>query len=994
MIKKVSFLIIISLVVSFPTYSQDLYINEFMASNSITIADPDFGEYSDWLEIYNAGDSTINLYGYYLTDDLSDKTKWKINENINLETDDFVLFWADDRNQGKHTNFKLSKSGEEIGLYSADGIAIDEITYGEQITDKSYGRYPDGSDNWYIFVETTPENFNSTDGVENILPDPTFSIDGGFYSVPQILTLSSSIDSTEIYFTLDGSPPTKSDSLYSEVITIPENCVIRAKSFKDNYLPSSTITNTFFIDEDIILPVVSLVTNPDNFFDDEIGIYVEGTNGISGYCTTEPRNWNQDWERPISIEFFEKDKNLGFKIDAGVKIGGGCSRLYNQKSLSFYIRRKYGEAKLHYQLFPQKKIHEFNNFMLRSSAQDWYRSMFRSGMIQEVVKRGLEIDYREYRPTIVFLNGEYWGIHNLREKMNEHYLEENFGVDPDKVDMIKGQYLINGNKTHYNNLFSFINNNDMSTNSNYNYVKTLIDINQYIDYQIAEIYIANLDWPANNMKMWRPQTSDGKWRWLFFDLDLSFGGNSQGNYDSNILEQATATDGPNWPNPPWSTLLFRKLLENENFKNEFIQRFAVHINTTFDSTTVVNIIDSLATDIAPEIPRHKIRWENSISYDGGLWSNNIETMRKFARKRPAFARQHIIDKFGLSGAASLKITNENSTGGKVIIHNSEISENNCELILFKNVPVKIEAKCNPGYRFTGWQGVMNDSCGSISFLLTSDSEITVTFAKDTLQSTNIVINEINYNSSSVFETGDWIELYNNTDEHINIAEWVFKDDDNGHSFVFPNDTYINARKYLVLCRDTTAFQYYNPNIKNIIGDCDFGLSGSGELIRLYDNEMNIIDSLTYDDNSPWPVKADGNGFTLELNNPNYDNSLSKNWFANSLYGSPGKINTVYSKVNENIISTNFQLSQNYPNPFNTTTTISYSLEKESKVNLKIYNIQGREVKTLVSDTQLAGTKTLIWNGKDNQKREVSSGIYFYVLQIEGKIESKKMVLLK
>ena len=559
--------------------------------------------------------------------------------------------------------------------------------------------------------------------------------------------------------------------------------------------------------------------------------------------------------------------------------------------------------------------------------------------------------------------------------------------------MMKGKYLLNGDRIHYDNLMNFVGNNDLSKTSNYNYVKELIEINQYIDYQIAEIYIANRDWPGNNLKMWRPKTSDGKWRWLFFDLDLSFGGHPKGNYYSNILDSATDPDGPNWPNPPWSTLLFRKLLENDNFKNEFIQRFAVYMKTTFDSTKVINIIDSLQANIATEIPRHKNRWPESMSFEDGLWSTNVETMRTFARKRPEYVRQHFINKFNLSGVSKLTIHN-NSVGGKLIIHGIDLPENNYELTLFKDVPVKLVARILPGYRFTGWQGVVNNSSNSILFNLTSDSEITATFEKDTSQTTNIVINEINYNSSSIFDAKDWIELYNNTDSTIDISKWIFKDENDEHGFVFPNNCNIKAREYLVLSRDTAAFNYYFPTVKNVIGNFDFGLSSNGELIRLFDDNMNIINSLTYDDESPWTNKANGDGFTLELNNPNYDNSLAKNWIATSLYGTPGSINNVYSEVDKNRIAIEFQLQQNYPNPFNATTVISYSLPKKSKITLKIYNILGQEIKTLVSKIQLQGKKSAIWDGTDNQNKKVGSGIYFYILQIDNEVKSKKMVLLK
>ncbi len=992
------FIFLINMIFYSQESTTELFINEFMASNSNTIADPDYEQNSDWIELFNSSDSTINLNGYYLTDDLENKTKWQINSNIYIQASGFAGFWADDSSNKNHTNFKLSKDGGIIGVFSPNGILIDTVTYSMQITDKSYGRFPDGSTEWSTFDIPTPGRFNDSTKIKPIAPSPKFSIESGFSTDSQLIEISSELDSSKIYYTTDGSIPTESDSLYSHPIEIIKTTVIRAQVFDSNYQPSKTITSTYFINENSELPIFSIVTNPENFFSDERGIYVAGTNGSIGRCSTSPKNWNQDWERPISLEFFEADKNLAFKEEAGIKIFGGCSRLYNQKSLGVYFKSQYGVSKLSYQLFPNKQIHEFNNFILRSSAQDWWRTMFRDGMIQTVIKQGMDVDYQEYRPSIVFLNGEYWGIHNIREKLNEHYLEENHGVDPNNIDLIEVSKYVNvnyGDRIAYDNLINFVSSNDMSLADNYNYIKSIVDIDEYINYQIAEIYSANGDWPGANSKLWRPKTVDGKWRWMLYDLDFGFGGNSIGQYYTNSLEAVTSTSGEDWPNPPWSTLLFRKMLENNDFKNEFIQRFAIHINTTFNESKVLNIIDSLKTIISSEIPRHKERWAKSISF--GTWEGNVEIMREFARKRPEYIQQHIINKFNLSGMETLIIENNNMHGGKVILNNVEIIEQNYNVSLFKDVPIHLEAVPLPGFQFAGWQGVVSDSSKSISFNLNYLSKIVAVFKKDSLQSASIVINEINYNSSSSFDTDDWIELYNNSDSTVNISGWVLKDEKDDNSFTFPNGTKINEREYLVITKDSTRFTPLFTNKINIIGNFNFGLSGGGELISLSESEGSVIDSLTYNDKLPWPLDADGKGASLELIHPKYDNSLAESWRASENHGSPGKINTVYTDVNESGNSlklTEFSLEQNYPNPFNPSTIIRYSLpvnvNRESEVvSLIIYNVLGQKVATLVNQKHRGGNYEAKFNAID-----LPSGVYIYKLQSGVLTSSKKMILLR
>ena len=213
--------------------------------------------------------------------------------------------------------------------------------------------------------------------------------------------------------------------------------LLRVRAFKDGYAPSITTTGTYFINEQIDLPVFSIATDPANFFSDTAGIYVAGTNGIPGNCSNQPRNWNQDWERPIHIEFYEKDKSLAFNVNAGVQIYGGCSRLYPMKSLGFNFRSEYGTDKLQYRLFDDMQVNEFNNIILRSSGQDWWRTMFRDAMVQTLLEQGMKLDIQNYRPTVLFINGDYWGIHNIREKLNEHYVYYHYGVNKDNIDLVE-----------------------------------------------------------------------------------------------------------------------------------------------------------------------------------------------------------------------------------------------------------------------------------------------------------------------------------------------------------------------------------------------------------------------------------------------------------------------------------------------------------------------------------------------------------------------------
>ena len=257
------------------------------------------------------------------------------------------------------------------------------------------------------------------------------------------------------------------------------------------------------------------------------------------------------------------------------------------------------------------------------------------------------------------------------------------------------------------------------------------------------------------------------------------------------------------------------------------------------------------------------------------------------------------------------------------------------------------------------------------------------------------INEINYNSSDLFNPEDWVEIYNPSDSIFNMSQWVFKDEADDHIYTIPEGTIIDPNEFLILCRDTILFKNHFPNVNSYVGNLDFGLSGGGELIRLYNNNGIIMDSLTYDDDNPWPPEPDGDGPTLELINPFRDNGLYSNWSPSIGNGTPGAQNSNYlGDIQHNTSPEEFRLYQNYPNPFNPQTTIMYYLPQKSEISLIIYDAIGREVRSLDSGVKNSGYHTLSWDSKDNYGKSVSTGIYIYQLQTEKYIKNNKMILIK
>ena len=629
-----------------------LVLNEFLSSNVNGLVDTEYGESNDWIEIYNSTDSLIDLSNYFLTDNSADSTFWQFPINTKIDSGEYLLVWADGKDTGLHTNFKLDSAGEQIFIFDQNRVVVDSVIYEKQRTDVSFGRQRDSIANWVYFAEPSPKAENdSTGNFKNIQSDPPgFSEEGGVYSLAINLELLGN-ENSRIFYTLDGSIPYISSGIeYTGPIEIDSSLVLRAILIEEGLLPSKIITHSYLINQNSTLPILSISTDPKNLWDDEIGIHAIGTNGLSFWGVKA--NYWQDWERPIVLEFCEDDKSLAFKMNAGIAINGARRNLL-QKSLRVFARKKYGTELINYKIFPEKEIRQFSSIVLRNGGYPEFRStLLRDGFMQTIISNNMDVETQAYRPCILYINGKYWGIFNIREKQNEDYLKENNGIDPDNIDILENnKTVIEGDKNHYQNMIDFLESNDLSIQENYDSVQQWMDIPNYIDYQIAQIYFSNLDWPGNNIKYWRPKSKDGKWRWMFFDVDAGFG--LWSNYDYNSIELATAENSQAWNNPPWSTFLLRNLLKNNEFADQFLQKFTAHLNFTFDSDIVIETLDKFITNIEGEFPKHIDRWATDCSPDNpetkdgclfnniNIWYQNLDVMKTFAIERPKYTFDYL-----------------------------------------------------------------------------------------------------------------------------------------------------------------------------------------------------------------------------------------------------------------------------------------------------------------------------------------------------------------
>lgn len=764
-----------------PVSSQQVLINEIMSSNATTILDED-GNDSDWIEIYNTGAVAINLDGFGLSDDEAEPFKW-IFPSFTLQPGMYKLLWASGKNrtnpqQPLHTNFSISTSGETLILSRPSGELMDQVQVVTLQTDISYGRNPQQIDQWLFYTQPSPGAPNSENGFGVLLEKPVFSHNAGYYTDSLLLGITNTNPDATIRYTVNGAIPTHDDPIYSETITlksragdpniislIPTNDisdagppyyegwqpplgevykahVLRARAFHADAPPGPVATGTYFIEplagQRFSLPVYSLTTNPENLFDDETGIYVHGN--YTNYFQD-----GDEWERLAHLELFENNAGQVFSEDIGIRTHGNTTRSRPRKSLRIIFRKEYGNSWLEYPLFPDKAIAQYKRFILRNSGNDWDWAVFRDALAQSLAK-GFDVDRQHYRPAIVMINGEYWGIHNTRDRYDEHYIFSHYGIGEHEMTILENNAVFKfGNeagRAHYVAMTNYMNTYNLASDEHFAEIGTRMDLESFTDFQLTHIFAMNTDWPGNNTLMWRylrdgydPDAlngKDGRWRWMLLDLDFGFGlpffyvpGVDQGAAH-NTLAFALATNGPSWPNPPWSTAILRNLVKNQTYKRYFINRFSDLLNTRFSEDTVRHFVDSIANLIEPEMEEHIRRWRRPVNLVE--WNQNIENIRSFAFERPGYLRQYLNQYFVAGGIVTLKLSLESQEMGYVHLNTIDIAGiGEWEGQYFRNIPVSLRAVALPGYRFVGWQGDAEGISENIEVSLTTSKHIRAIF---------------------------------------------------------------------------------------------------------------------------------------------------------------------------------------------------------------------------------------------------------------------------
>ncbi|MFT6065282.1 MAG: hypothetical protein ACJAQX_001151 [Polaribacter sp.] len=864
-----------------------------------------------------------------------------------------------------HTNFKISSTSETLILTNNFGTIVNQITAENIPPDTTIG-VSVNSGTIVSYIETTPGYQNSSkEYLGAVQSEVIFSNQGGLIDSAISLVLSGNTSQEIIRYELGGDVPTESSSVYTNPIQINTNISVRAKIFLENYLPSKVFTKGYLIHTNHELDVVFLTTDPENLFNGDTGIYVFGPNG--SYDNNVPyygANFWEDWERPIHFSFYENKTNTIVEFNGGVKIFGGWSRGQNdQRSLALFARGKYGDSKFEHSFFDQLNYNDFQALVLRNSGQDWLKSSMKDIMLTSLM-RGSGLDFQEHNPVATYLNGDYWGMYNLREKVNEHMLASKHNINAEDITLLSDNAEeIEGSNAEYNELINYIKLTDLSIDANFEYVKQQIDIRSYALYQATNIFINNTDWPGNNIKFWKHP--EGKWRWIMFDTDFGFGPfwNTR-NYWEDTLSFALDENGLYWFNPSWSTLLFRRLMTNISFRNMFINQYADELNSRFLPNNVNAHINDIYKVIQPETQTHYELWGSDVS----AVNYYVDEMKVFAENRPSIAKNHIKSKFNLPHYHPITITNQNISKGFVKV-NDHLKIQNSSWIgdYFETVPIQLTAIPEAGFEFSHWNGAISSTNKTITLNLTEAIEVIPNFKVST-SVYPIVINEINYRSSNDFNADDWVELYNPNTFSIDLSDWSLKDDDDTHVYKIPVGTTIHPNSYLVVVKDKKDFSTVFPEITNYIGDLGFGF-GTADAVRLF-NENNVLqDEVVYFSNTPWSECANETGNTLELITPDLDNTLPASWNCINTNGSPNAINNASLSIDK-VLTTPITI---YPNPVKNTLYIT-GLENQFKIH--VYTIVGQE----------------IFSSKNQHKvnvNQLKKGVYFIKI-----IENRKSTLFK
>ena len=713
----------IALLLSSQAIHAQLVINELMQSNIDCIMD-DLNEFPDsWVELYNTGTAAVNLKDWRLG--LSDKAgeAWQLS-NKQIGPGEYALVFCDKVGKNLHTDFRL-ESGKGGSLYLFQGQTIVDKVEDlpkQPAPNIAYGRKTDGSNEWGYQLTPTPEGANTGEVCDHdhILGEPVFSEPGKVFNGNKTFNLQLSLpegspEGTEIRYTTNGSEPTASSAKYTADIPITKSTSIRAKLFCNGWLsPRSTVQSYIFHDRSMTIPVISIVTDNSYLNDKKIGIFANNY-GHEKYQQV-------DWRRPLNIELFDAEGEPSqLNQLCETRITGAWSREAARKSMGIYCHKRFGKKNMEYEFFPDQcpGLTNYKSIVLRNSGNDRDYTYMRDAVCQRAMAEHADIDWQAWRPAVIYINGNYWCLLNIRERANENNILTHYDGLED-IDLIENGELKEGTKDNYDAFTAFFNEHGHTLDE----YAELMDWEEYIRITTMNLYFNNLDYPGNNNVMWRPRAEGGKWRWIAKDLDYTLGlytnggAGGSGGYDHQIIAQWYNPDdyslhqGANFSITWDATRLFRRLMEDADFAREFIDRFSIYMGDFLNEKSVRAIWDPMYTMIKDEWKRHR-----SVVYDNPWWpifDDEQRYARNWLSKRTNEMYKQLGKQYDLGAPIPMTVNQdlEDASALDVTFNGVPLTKGVFNGKFFADRSITLEGQAPEGQVISGWTIVTKSSSGT------------------------------------------------------------------------------------------------------------------------------------------------------------------------------------------------------------------------------------------------------------------------------------------
>jgi len=809
-----------------------------------------------------------------------------------------------------HAPFTLPNESGVLVLSSSEAARLDAVTLKPTLRDVSLQRVDERNE--FRFVnQPSPGDAPKSDGYNGMLDTVSSSLAAGAYDQPVSVELRHADSAAEIRYTLNGDEPGKNSMLYQGAVNIVETTVLKAKAFREDYLSGETLTASYIIEFPTTIPMVSISGPPDDWFSADKGIYALCEHAHAERPHYRANFW-QAWEREVEFEWFEPDGQRTHQQTAGAKIHGGWSRASDQKSVALIARSRYGDNRFDGRFFDPDEEISVKQLLLRNAGNDWSLAMLRDPVGQSLMG-DIGLDTQPYRPVHVFLNGEYYGIHNLRQRANEHFLSAKTGIPDDQIDLVASNFdALSGDHAGALAFIRWIALQDASDPAFEEELERRMDVDNFLDYIIGETCIDNFDWPNNNVRFWKERQPEARWRWMPFDLDGAFNPldwKVKVNTIRRIINFKVHS----------AAKVFVAVTENESLLKRFLLRFQHRLNNTFSTHNMLSRIETMASALRPEMPRHIERWMGSMvgemSFPNSIeeWEERLDVMRRFARERPSAILGFVVSEFDLEDPVSIRLNLPPVDSGKILIDGLPLvrpQEDPWEGHFFQEFDITVSAQAKPGFAFRGW-AELNTTSTEITVHPADVRSLTPIFEQvgepaPVGTEGRIHISEIMYHPSTQRPNEEFIELVNVDDHPVQLYGWSL---DRGVSFEFPNLT-LDPGEYMVVSADPAAYRLAYPDAPAPLGPWDGKLGNSGEEIRLRNHLNKTVDSVDFRDEGDWSDRVrgvtmqghqgwtwsnahDGEGKSLERISLEAESSQGQNWAASTEPGgTPGSVNSV------------------------------------------------------------------------------------------------------